>query len=150
VAPLTSTSTEDLYEVMSHPRCVMTFSDSGAHVGQIIDSSIHTHLLAYWVRERQAFTLERAVQMITSIPARAAAIPDRGIVAEGAAADLNVFDPDSIAPALPRVAFDVPAGGARLDQRAIGIRATIVAGEVVLTDGEPSGATPGVLLRRRY
>ena len=83
---------------MRHPRTVMTFSDSGAHVSQIIDCSIQTHLLAYWVREREAFTLEEAVRMITLAPATAWGLADRGLVREGFVADLNVFDPDAVAP----------------------------------------------------
>ena len=73
----------------------MTFSDSGAHVSQIMDSSIQTHLLAHWVRDRQAFTLEEAVRMITLAPATAWGFADRGLVREGLVADLNVFDPDT-------------------------------------------------------
>ena len=81
----------------------MTFSDSGAHVSQIIDCSIQTHLLAYWVRERQAFTLEEAVRMITSDPATAWGFSDRGLVREGMVADLNVFDPATVAAEMPEV-----------------------------------------------
>jgi N-acyl-D-aspartate/D-glutamate deacylase len=132
---------------MRHPNTVMTFSDSGAHVSQIMDSSIQTHLLAHWVRERGVFTLEEAVRMITSAPARAWGFPDRGVLVEGAVADVNVFDPTTVGPRLPTVVRDLPAGAPRLDQRARGFRATVVAGEVVLRDGEPTGRLPGRLLR---
>ena len=83
-----------LLRAMRHPRTVMTFSDSGAHLSQIADSSIHTHLLGHWVRDRQEFTLEEAVRMITLAPALAWGFTDRGLLREGMVADLNVFDPD--------------------------------------------------------
>ena len=132
---------------MKHPRTVMTFSDAGAHVSQISDVSIQTHLLAYWVREREAFTLEEAVRMITLVPATAWGFADRGLVREGFVADLNVFDPETVAPALPTVQHDLPAGARRLVQKATGFRATVVGGEVVLEDGEHTGALPGRLVR---
>jgi N-acyl-D-aspartate/D-glutamate deacylase len=136
-----------LRAIMKHPRTVMTFSDSGAHVSQIVDCSIQTHLLAYWVRQRGDFTLPEAVRLITSAAADAWGFTDRGRVAEGMVADLNVFDPATIAPELPTVATDLPGGAKRLKQRATGIRATIVAGRVVLEDGEHTGVLPGRLLR---
>jgi N-acyl-D-amino-acid deacylase len=137
-------------EMMRHPRTVVTFSDSGAHVSQIIDSSLQTHLLSHWVRERQAFTLEQAVRMLTLVPASYWGFTDRGLVREGYAADLLVFDPETIAPEMPEVANDLPAGARRLVQRARGLAATIVGGETVLRDGKPTGALPGRLLRGPY
>jgi N-acyl-D-aspartate/D-glutamate deacylase len=138
-----------LLEVMRHPRTVMTFSDSGAHLSQISDSSIHTHLLGYWVREREEFTLEEAVRMLTLAPAMAWGFSDRGLLREGMVADVNVFDPTSVGPAVPEVVADLPGGGNRLSQRAHGFRATVVAGEVTILDGAPTGATPGRLVRNR-
>ena len=138
-----------LLRALRHPRAVMTFSDSGAHLSQIADSSIHTHLLGYWVRDRQEFTLEEAVRMITLAPALAWGFPDRGLVREGMIADLNVFDPATVGPAVPRLVDDLPAGGRRLEQRSIGFLATAVAGEITIRDGERTGATPGQLLRNR-
>jgi N-acyl-D-aspartate/D-glutamate deacylase len=145
--PLFPTSDDALLEVMRYPHSVMTFSDSGAHVSQIADASIQTYLLAYWVRAKQAFTFEEAVRMLTSVPADAWGFAERGLVREGAVADLNVIDPERVAPALPTVEHDLPAGARRLVQRAVGFRATIVAGEIVLADGEPTGRLPGRLLR---
>jgi N-acyl-D-amino-acid deacylase len=138
---------EDLKAVMKHPRTVMTFSDSGAHVSQIVDCSIQTHLLAHWVRDRQDFTLEEAVRMLTLVPAMAWEFADRGLVREGLVADLNVFDPDRVGPAMPTLEHDLPGGARRLIQRATGFRATVVGGQVVLRDGEHTGALPGALLR---
>ena len=114
--------------MLKHPRTAMTFSDSGAHVSQIMDSSIQTDLLAEWVRAREVFTLEEAVRMITYVPATLWGMADRGLVREGMAADLNVIDPDTIAPQLPELVADLPAGARRLVQKAQGIRATIVGG----------------------
>jgi N-acyl-D-aspartate/D-glutamate deacylase len=126
---------------------VVTFSDSGAHVSQICDSSLQTHLLSHWVREKQAFTLEQAVRMLTLVPATHFGFADRGLVREGFAADLVIFDPDGIAPEMPQIVNDLPSGARRLVQRARGVAATIVNGEVLLRDGEPTGALPGQLLR---
>jgi N-acyl-D-aspartate/D-glutamate deacylase len=141
---------EDSYAVlqmMKHPRSVVTFSDSGAHVSQLMDSSIPTHVLSTWVRERQALTLEEAVRMLSFDLASAWGFADRGLVREGLAADLVVFDPDTVAPAMPEVDTDLPGGARRLTQRATGIAATVVNGQVLLRDGEPTGALPGQLLR---
>jgi N-acyl-D-aspartate/D-glutamate deacylase len=138
---------EVLLRAMRHPRTVMTFSDSGAHLSQIADSSIHTHLLGHWVRDRQEFTLEEAVRMITLAPALAWGFTDRGLLREGMSADLNVFDPATVGPAVPRLVHDLPAGGLRLEQRSTGFAATVVSGEVTIRDGLPTGATPGRLVR---
>ncbi len=132
---------------MKHPRTVPTFSDSGAHVSQICDSSIQTHLLAYWVRRRGDFSLEEAVRMLTLAPARIWNFHDRGLIREGMVADLNVFDPDRVAPAMPQLVHDLPAGQPRIEQKAVGFRATVVGGQIVQRDGEPTTARPGVLIR---
>ena len=134
-----------LMKVLRHPRTVMTFSDSGAHMSQICDSSIHTHLLGYWVREQGEFTLEEGVRMITLAPALAWGFADRGLLREGMAADVNVFDPDVVAPSVPRIVHDLPSGGKRLEQRAVGFHATVVGGEVTIVDAEPTGALPGAV-----
>ncbi len=136
-----------LLRALRHPHAVMTFSDSGAHVSQIADSSIHTHLLGYWVRDREEFTLEEAVRMITLAPALAWGFHDRGLVREGMAADVNVFDPATVGPAVPRLVDDLPAGGRRLEQRSQGFLATLVNGRVTIRDGESTGASPGILIR---
>jgi len=132
---------------LRHPRTVMTFSDSGAHVSLIMDSSIHTHLLAYWVRERKAFTLEEGVKMITLAPAMAWGFTDRGLLRQGCIADLNIFDPATIAPELPTIEHDLPTGARRLKQKSAGIVATIIAGKVAFRNGEHTGALEGKLLR---
>jgi N-acyl-D-aspartate/D-glutamate deacylase len=139
--------TEAVKAAMKHPRTVPTFSDSGAHVSQISDCSIHTHLLGHWVRDRGDFTLEEAVRMLTLAPARAWGFHDRGLLLEGMVADLNVFDPDRVGPAMPELVHDLPAGEPRIEQRAVGFRATVVGGQIVHRDGCHTGALPGRLLR---
>lgn len=132
---------------LRHPRTVMTFSDSGAHVSLIMDSSIHTHLLAYWVRERKAFSLEEGVKMITLTPAMAWGFTDRGLLRQGCIADINIFDPATIAPEIPTIEHDLPTGARRLKQKSTGIMATIIAGKVAFRSGEHTGALGGKLLR---
>jgi N-acyl-D-amino-acid deacylase len=145
--PIANENQEHALELMKHPRTVVTFSDSGAHVSQIMDASLQTHLLSYWVRAKQALALEQAVRMLSFEPATHWGFTDRGLVREGMAADVLVFDPETIAPEMPEVVRDLPAGARRLTQRARGIAATVVNGEIVLRDGKPTGALPGQLLR---
>ena len=145
--PLFNEDQDKVLEMMRHPRSVVTFSDSGAHVSQIMDSSLQTHLLSHWVRDRQAVTLEEAVNWLTFRPASFFGLSGRGLLREGYAADLNVFDPAAITPQMPVVVNDLPAGARRLVQKADGISSTIVNGEVVLRHGEHTGALPGQLIR---
>jgi len=134
-------------EIMRHPRAVVTFSDSGAHVSQLMDSSLQTHLLYHWVRRKQAFTLEQAIRMLTLVPATLWGFADRGLIREGMAADMVVFDPDTIAAEMPEVVDDLPSGARRLVQRTRGVAATVVTGAVLLREGKDTGALPGQLLR---
>ena len=136
-------------ELIRHPRTVVTFSDAGAHVSQIMDNSLQSHLLSYWVREKQAFTLEQAVKFITYDTATHWGLHDRGLVREGMAADLVVLDPRTIGARMPEVVTDLPAGARRLKQTADGVRATVVNGEVLLRDNVHTGALPGRLMRGR-
>ena len=145
--PLANEDQDYALELMRHPRTVTTFSDSGAHVSQLMDSSLQTHLLSHWVRKKQAFTLEQAVRMLTLVPATLWGFADRGLIREGMAADLVVFDPDTVGAAMPEVADDLPAGARRLVQRSRGIAATVVNGAVLLREGKHTGALPGTLLR---
>jgi N-acyl-D-amino-acid deacylase len=145
--PVANENQDYALELMRHPRAVVTFSDSGAHVSQLMDSSLQTHLLYHWVRRKQAFTLEQAVRMITLVPAMLWGFADRGLIREGMAADLVVFDPETIAAEMPEVVDDLPAGARRLVQRTRGIAATVVNGEVLLREGKHTGALPGQLLR---
>ena len=145
--PAANENQDDALELMKHPASVVTFSDSGAHVSQIMDSSLQTHLLSHWVRDKQAFTLEQAVRLITYDTATQWGFHDRGLIREGLCADIVVFDPDKIAPQMPQVVNDLPGGAVRLKQYAEGVACTVVGGQVVLKDNEHTGALPGKLLR---
>ena len=147
---VSSPNEDTLLEVMRHPRTIMTFSDSGAHVSQIVDSCIQTHLLAYWALRRLAFSLEEAVRMITLAPARVWGLHERGLLREGMIVNINIFDPKTLSPGLPELAHDLPSGARRLKMKATGFLATIVAGEVVLENGQHTGKLPGRLLRRGH
>ena len=145
--PLTNTHEPSTLEMMQHPRSVITFSDSGAHVSQIMDSSLQTHLLSYWVREQEALTLEDAVHQLSFVPASHWKLAGRGLLREGWNADVVIFDPQTVEPQVPELTHDLPAGARRLKQKANGFLATIVNGEVVLRNNEHTGALPGRLLR---
>jgi N-acyl-D-aspartate/D-glutamate deacylase len=147
IQPFANEVPDQVLTLMKHPRSVVTFSDSGAHVSQIMDSSIPTHVLAHWVREQQALTLEEAVRMLSFEGASAYGFHDRGLLREGMQADIAIFDPERIAPALPTVDHDLPGGARRLKQRAEGMLATVVAGETLLRDGKHTGALPGRVIR---
>ena len=147
VQPLVNEDRGEIREMLKHPRTIPTFSDSGAHVCQEMGSSLQTHLLSYWVRDQQAFTLEEAVRMLTFENAAAWDMRDRGLLRPGHAADVVVFDEERISPCLPTVEHDLPGGERRLVQKADGIAATVVNGAVTLRDGEPTGARSGALIR---
>jgi N-acyl-D-amino-acid deacylase len=134
-------------KTMKHPHTVMTFSDAGAHVSQMSDCSIQSHLLAYWVRDRQDFTLQEAIRMLTYTPAQVWGLSDRGLIREGMVADINVLDPARVAPEMPYLADDLPGGEIRIMQRATGFLATLVAGQIVHYEGSHTGALPGRLIR---
>jgi N-acyl-D-aspartate/D-glutamate deacylase len=145
--PIANENQDDVIEMIKHPRSVVTFSDSGAHVAQIMDSSLQTHLLSHWVREKQALTLEEAIRQITYNTATLWGLHDRGLLREGMAADVVIFDPDNVGARMPEVVNDLPAGARRLKQTADGISHTIVNGEILLQNNEPTGNLPGQLLR---
>ena len=145
--PIANENQDDALELMKHPYSNVTFSDSGAHVSQIMDSSLQTHLLSHWVREKEALSLEQAVRFITYDTATNWGFHDRGLIREGMTADINIFDPENIEPQMPLVVNDLPSGAKRLKQYADGILATVIAGKIVLKDKEHTGELPGKLLR---
>lgn len=147
--PLTSMTDEETVRLLRHPASIMTFSDAGAHVGQICDASIQSHLIAWLCREQGLLSLEEAVEMMTSRAATAWGFAGRGALKQGHIADINIFDPATFAPEMPQVVRDLPSGARRLAQRSTGMKATIVGGEVLIEQGEHTGALPGRLLRRR-
>jgi N-acyl-D-aspartate/D-glutamate deacylase len=129
---------------------VLGLSDGGAHCGLICDVSMPTYLLTHWVNSRERgprLGLEQAISLQTSRTAAAYGFTDRGVIAEGKRADLNLIDLEGMHLRAPEMVFDLPAGGRRLVQRADGYVATLVAGEVTVEHGEPTGARPGRLVR---
>jgi N-acyl-D-aspartate/D-glutamate deacylase len=138
-------------EMILHKDTVMGLGDGGAHVGTICDASYTTYLLSHWGRDRlrgEKIPLEILVKSQAHDTARAVALNDRGVVAPGMKGDLNVIDFTKLRVRAPQVVHDLPAGGARLEQRADGYLATIVNGEVTYQDGEATGALPGRLIRQ--
>jgi N-acyl-D-aspartate/D-glutamate deacylase len=137
-------------EMIVHPDSVPGLSDGGAHVGMICDGSFPTTMITHWTRDRTRgpkIPLEAVIRMQTQDTARAVGLYDRGLIAPGYRADLNVIDYEGLTLHAPQVAHDLPAGGRRLIQRASGYVATVVAGQVTYRDGEPTDALPGRLLR---
>lgn len=130
---------------------VLGLGDGGAHYGMICDASFPTYMLAHWARDRPSdrLSVTEAVRELTSVPARVAGLADRGRIAVGHKADLNVIDHAAVHLHKPVIAHDLPGGGRRLDQSADGYVATIVSGEVIAEHGVPTDALPGKLVRGR-
>jgi N-acyl-D-aspartate/D-glutamate deacylase len=143
-------SLDSTFAMLNHRDSVSGLSDGGAHVGTICDGSVPTSNLTHWTRDRTRgpkLPLEHVIHMQTRATAEALQLFDRGVLLPGYRADLNVIDYDALKLLAPQVAYDLPAGGRRLVQRAKGYVATIVAGQITYRDGEPTGALPGRILR---
>jgi N-acyl-D-aspartate/D-glutamate deacylase len=136
-------------EMLAHPNTVIGLADGGAHVGTICDASFPTTLLTLWARDRERGRLDLpfAVQRHTSATARTVGLLDRGVLAPGYRADVNVIDFERLTARRPEMVHDLPAGGKRLVQCADGYVATIVAGEITYENGETRGPLPGRLVR---
>ena len=138
-------------EMLGHPSTVMALADGGAHYGLICDASFPTFYLQRWVRdasEAERIPLPQAIAELTSKPAALIGMTDRGRIAVGMKADLNVIDLAALKVKVPTIVYDLPAGGKRMQQGAEGISATVVSGVVTYRDGEHTGALPGRLVRR--
>jgi N-acyl-D-aspartate/D-glutamate deacylase len=135
--------------MLEHPRALAGLSDAGAHVGTVCDASFTTFMLTHWVRDRDTdkLPLERAVEMMTRRNARYLGLTDRGAIAVGQRADLNVIDPQRLSVGVPALVRDLPAGGKRFLQKGVGYLGTWVAGQRVQHDGEITAARPGRLVR---
>ena len=144
-------SLDTIGELLHRDDVVLGLGDGGAHYGMICDASFPTYLLAHWARDRASgrFSVPEAVRELTSVPARVAGLSDRGRIAVGYKADLNVIDHAGLRLHKPVIAYDLPAGGRRLDQTADGYVATIVSGQVIAENGVPTDARPGKLVRGR-
>jgi N-acyl-D-aspartate/D-glutamate deacylase len=142
-------SLEVVRRMLEHPRALAGLSDAGAHVGTVCDASFPTFLLTWWARdrERDRLPLERVVELLTSRNARYLGLSDRGVIAPGMRADLNVVDPSRLALRRPELRRDLPAGGKRFVQTAEGYVATFVAGRAVQRDGLLTNERPGRLVR---
>ncbi len=141
---------EAIREMLEHPATIPGASDGGAHCGLICDASFPTYLLTHWARDRvrgPQIPLERVVRMQTAATAEVYGLGDRGRIEAGLRADVNVIDFDGLTLHAPRMAHDLPAGGRRLLQDVDGYLHTIKSGEVTFTDGEATGARPGLVLR---
>jgi len=141
---------EAIREMLLHPQVVVGLGDGGAHCGLVCDASTPTFLLSHWVRDRRRgarLPLEFVVNRQTRHTASLYDLADRGLLAPGQLADVNVIDFDAIALGPPEMVFDLPAHGRRLVQRATGYRATVKRGAVVFEDGEATGVLPGRLVR---
>jgi N-acyl-D-aspartate/D-glutamate deacylase len=134
-------------KMLSHKDVVLGLADSGAHCGQIMDASLPTFFLSYWVREKGRFSLARAIEKLTSEPARLFQLEGRGVISEGAFADLNVIDFDELRVLAPEYVQDFPAGASRYIQRGTGFRHTLVNGRPFMERGRHTGDLAGKLLR---
>jgi N-acyl-D-amino-acid deacylase len=138
---------EVMTQILNYPKAIVGLSDGGAHVQFHGGYGYSTHLLGYWVREQQIMSLEKAVRRLTFESASTFGIYDRGLLHPGMAADITVFDPDTVRTLPEDVVHDFPAGGWRVRELAEGIKCTIVNGEVLIEDGKPTGALPGRVMR---
>jgi N-acyl-D-aspartate/D-glutamate deacylase len=136
-------------EMLAHPLTVHGLADGGAHVGTICDGGAGTYLLSRWARDAGALELGQAVRMLTRTPAETVGLLDRGLIAEGFKADLNVIDLARLGARRPRIVHDLPAGGKRFLQQAEGYVATIVSGAITRRMDEATGALPGSVVRGR-
>jgi N-acyl-D-amino-acid deacylase len=141
---------DPIREMLLHPRAALGLGDGGAHCGIICDASIPTFMLTHWARDRKRgpkLPLEFVVRRMTRDTADLYGLRDRGSIEVGQKADLNLIDFAGLRLEPPRMAHDLPAGGARFLQRAHGYQATLVSGEVVSLRDEPTEALPGRLIR---
>ena len=142
-------SLDVVFEMLNHPRVLASLSDAGAHVGTICDASFPTTMMAHWCRDRQGeqLGLPKVVSMLSARNADYMGFADRGRIATGLRADINIIDFENLGLQPPAIVHDLPAGGRRLVQEASGYVATIVAGRSVCADGVVTSERPGRLIR---
>ena len=151
--PLSNYTYGDLgsvHDMLTHDATIVGLGDGGAHVGILCDASAISTMLTHWTRDRTRgpkVSLPWAVKRVTLDSAFAIGLRDRGVLAPGYKADVNVIDYDGLRVSVPRVVYDLPSGGKRLIQTAKGYDATIVSGVIVSRDGQATGALPGRLVR---
>lgn len=133
--------------IVADDATILGLADAGAHVGQIMDASQPTYLLASWARDRKKMSLERAVERLTDVPAAVFGLTGRGRLQQGFAADVNVFDYSALSLHHPEYVHDLPGGAGRFVQRADGYEWTFVNGTATLAGGRRTGSLPGIVLR---
>ena len=140
---------DEMADLIRSENFLLGLGDAGAHVGMISDGSQPTFMLTHWGRDREGerLPLPFLIQSLTSTNARAVGLLDRGVIAPGYKADINVIDFDRLRLGLPHAVRDLPAGGLRMTQGSQGYVATILSGKVTYQDGQPTGALPGRLIR---
>src|SRR5215510_8374782 len=137
-----------LERILQSPATLVGISDGGAHLQTFAGGDYTSYFLAHWVREKGAFSLEDGVAALTSRVAHFLGLTDRGTLETGKAADIVVFDPDTVEPMELQTLDDIPGGGTRMTKNARGIPWVLVNGEPVVEEGEPTAATPGAVLGR--
>jgi len=141
---------ESQRQAIESPLSVFGLSDGGAHCGVLVDASVPTYMLSYFTRDRKRgplMSLPFVVRKLTQETARMYGLNDRGIIARGMRADMNLVDYDAVRLRQPEMVYDLPGGGKRLIQKAEGYRYTFCNGEVTYENGQHTGAMPGRLLR---
>jgi len=134
-------------EMVSDPNALFGLGDGGAHVGFITDASFPSYLLAHWARDTGALPVEEVVRRLTAANAEAIGLADRGRIAAGLKADLNLIDLEAMRLHRPYLTHDLPAGGTRLMQSADGFAMTILSGRITYRSGTPTGSLPGRVVR---
>ena len=142
-----SPNLKELGDMILSPRVFPSLGDAGAHVSQIMDGGWSTFILSHWVRQAGLYSLGEGIRRLTSGPARVIGLKDRGTLEPGKRADINVFDPASVAERQPVLVHDFPGGAPRFIQKSKGYKATIVNGAVTVVDGEHTGTRAGQVLR---
>ncbi len=141
---------EAVTKILNYDNAIVGLSDGGAHVQFHGGYGYSTRLLGHWVREQGIMSLEKAVRRLTFDSASVLGIFDRGLLRPGMAADITVFDPDTVQPRQEDIVHDFPSGGWRIRELAEGVHYTIVNGQILLEDGQHTGALPGRVVRNSY
>jgi len=139
-----------VFEMLGHPNTLIGLGDGGAHVGIMCDATDMAHTLTHWTRDRQRGPkqpIEAMVRRLTFANAAAIGLQDRGLIQTGMQADINIIDYDSLNLKRPEVVYDLPAGGKRIMQQSNGFKVTMLKGQPVWREGQPTDALPGKLLR---
>ena len=140
---------EALRDLLASDHMFPILGDAGAHVSQIMDAGWASFVLSHWVRDQGLFSIGDAVRRLTSGPARILGLTDRGVLAPGLRADVNVLDADQVAERQPEIVHDFPGGAPRFIQRSTGYKATLVNGQINVLDGEHTGVRAGKVLRHQ-